>query len=239
MGSISDVANYPQPMEIIEDSSFVFNNMDNIQLSNEKPQRKLQHQQKVKKNKDSVESKFRDPQLNDLILTDQPNHTLGKLDSTAKNGIDEIETKDSEPAAVEPPLFLDLDRLISKHIEIYWDGDRIFYPCTIVRRLSESPADFNDTAFAEYVVLYENDDSKEEYTERLSLSLLVRRQSPRLAGSTSTSSFIPTQSIPADSASIWRLWDGDDEDYATFLQQQMKLRNRVSAIYYPNISTVD
>lgn len=218
-----------QPMEMIEGNDNVRSTVETIHLSSEKPQRKLQQhsQQKIKKNKETVENKFREPQINDLKLIDQPTSPPSKNDTTSRCRTDDvIETEDS----VESVPILDLDRLVSKHIEIYWDGDRIFYPCTILRRISESPTDLNDTTFAEYVVLYENDDSQEEYTERLSLSVLFRRQSPRFAGSISNpvSSFVPPQSISADSASIWRLWDGDDDDYATFLQQQTKLGSRVS-----------
>lgn len=219
-------ANDHQPMDLIEENDNVYSAVENFHLSSEKPQRKLQQhsQQKIKKNKEIVENKFRDPQINDLILIDQPNSSPKKNDTT------NIETEDSESSPVESVPILDLDRLVSKHIEIYWDGDRIFYPCTILRRISESPIDLNDTTFAEYVVLYENDDSQEEYTERLSLAVLLRRQSPRFASSTSNpaSSFVPTHSNSADSASIWRLWDGEDDDFANFLQQQAKLGSRVS-----------
>ena len=48
--------------------------------------------------------------------------------------------------------------LIGAQIEIYWDGDLVYYPCKVCRY---------DDATKKYWVLYENDETGGEYEEDL------------------------------------------------------------------------
>ena len=48
--------------------------------------------------------------------------------------------------------------LISHKIEIFWDGDNVFYPGIVIRYDEEQ---------LKHVVLYENDDTNQEYVEDL------------------------------------------------------------------------
>ena len=194
-------------------------NIPNRTTSNsERPQRKLQQQtlssRPTKAKREALESRFRDPLPSDLSLLLPTKASMEvEIDHSGDDGFE---------ANMESGTLLDLDRLLSKHIEIYWDGDRIFYPCTVRKRLSPSPMDPTDSSFAEFVVVYENDESLEEYTERLSLLMFSRRQSPRFASNAAPAlAFSPLPITPTDSASVWRIWDGDDEDeYQRFLTQQ-------------------
>lgn len=52
--------------------------------------------------------------------------------------------------------------LIGSKIEIYWDGDDIFYPALVT--------EFNDITGL-HTVLYDNDDTNETYVEDLSSSI--------------------------------------------------------------------
>ena len=48
--------------------------------------------------------------------------------------------------------------LEGRRIQIYWDGDKCYYPARVIRY---NPQEDN------YTVLYENDDTNQEYTEDL------------------------------------------------------------------------
>lgn len=210
------------------------NNDVDVSLQYEnKPQRKLQQTSSASKStrgiKDRVESKFRDPCLQDLQI---PNTKIS-LPVEAFDS-DEASTESTgQRTALESPVLLDLERLVSRHIEIYWDGDRVFYPCTVIKALPPTLIDPAESQYAEVVVLYENDDSNEEYTEKLSLSAFVRRQSPRFSTSSALVSSNPSAvPVPVSSLSKWRIWDDDDDDeYEAYLVQLKKRGSQVVVIF--------
>lgn len=51
--------------------------------------------------------------------------------------------------------------LVGSQIEIYWDGDFVFYPCKVTKY---------DATNSKYSVIYENDDTGVEYIEDLDSS---------------------------------------------------------------------
>jgi hypothetical protein len=50
------------------------------------------------------------------------------------------------------------EKLISKRISVYWDGDNVYYPCLVKKYISSSD---------KHMVVYENDFSGKEYPENL------------------------------------------------------------------------
>jgi len=197
----------------IQDDS-IFHKLD---ASVEKRQRKLQQYQNYSKATSltgTIENKFRAPMLSDLLYsTESSDETL------------EIIARSESPTdfpVIDNDSLIDPNRLVSKHIEIYWDGDRLYFPCTVIKCLSSSPLDPMQCPIAEFIVIYENDDTFEEYTEQLSMSLLARRQSPRFS---SSSSSVPYAIMPiTTTASTWRIWDGDNEEEYVKYMKQLKRR---------------
>lgn len=103
--------------------------------------------------------------------------------------------------------------LVGAQIEIYWDGDLVYYPCKVSRY---------DAATNKFWVLYENDESGAEYEEDLANSKW------RIWAGTeeefNANKIIKVSLVLQRLVVVWRIWCVVSI-FAMFVQEESMLRS--------------